>query len=622
MCGIAGVFNILKEQPVARAHVASMTMALNHRGPDDEAVFIDGPVGFGFKRLSIIDIANGNQPFFSEDGSVILICNGEIYNYKELRQELSTKGYKFTTSCDVEVIVHMYKAYGISLLHRLNGQFAFALYDKGAETLYLARDHFGICPLFYAQVNGSWLFASEIKALLKHPEVKRQVNFAGLDQIFSLPGNISPVTMFKNIHSMKPGHFMMVKGGHGVQQEYWDIVYPKMSEPIERKSDAYYEEKLEELLLRSVRYRLNADVPVGFYLSGGLDSSLIGALMKNVGGRNYESFSIIFPGDGEIDESHYQQLLADHIQASSVKIPFDSSEVQRRLQAAVFYAETPLRETYNTCSLALSEKVREKNVKVILSGEGADELLGGYFGYRFDVQRSMNGQSVREVDDILDEEIRERLWGDPSFFYENNEREMSETKKAIYSRHLKEQFPDFDCFRQPFVDTSKLHDRHAFNKRSYLDLKLRLSDHLLSDHCDRVNYANAVEGRYPFLDIDLVEFIRGIPCDLKLNGLVEKYILKNVARKYIPPAICDRQKYGWVAPGSPELLRGNIEWIHDLLSYDRIKRQGYFCPDTVERLKKSYSKEGFRLHTSYQNDLLIVVITFNIFLELFGLPDL
>lgn len=624
MCGIAGIFNTRQDMPPNKKYLAAMTAALSHRGPDDQAIFTDGAAGFGFKRLSIVDVVNGNQPFFNPDRSVMLICNGEIYNYKELRKELYAKGYSFNTHCDVEVIVNLYMEYGTALLHKLNGQFAFALYDKNRHLLFLARDHFGICPLFYFELNGSLLFASEIKALLKHPLVRREVNLTGLDQMFSLPGNVSPETMFRDIYSMKPGHYMLVENGEAVQQEYWDLNYPTLSEPLQRHPENYYEERLEELLLQAVDYRLNAEVPVGFYLSGGLDSSLIGALMKKRGNKNYASFSVVFPGDSEIDESYYQQMVAAYTQSMHHEVPFTNEELLRRLKAAVFYSETPLRETYNTCSLALSERVRDSGVKVILSGEGSDELLGGYFGYRFDVQRMMKNNvssSVKQVEDILAGEVRERIWGDSSFFYEMDERELEETKRALYSANLNEQYQDFDCFRRQLVNKEKLYDRHPFNKRSYLDLKLRLADHLIADHCDRVNYANGIEGRYPFLDINVVEFIRTIPHDLKLNGMNEKYILKKIARRYLPREICDRQKYGWIAPGSPELLRSNTDWVNDLLSYDRIKRQGYFDPDTIERIKIAYRKDGFKLHASYENDLLIVVLTFSIFLDLFELPS-
>lgn len=624
MCGIVGIFNTDPGHIVQEGTLKKMSHTLRHRGPDDETIQIDGNVGFGFMRLSIIDLANGKQPFFSEDGRIMLICNGEIFNYKELREELVAKGYCFSSNCDVEVIVPLYLEYGVGLLKKLNGQFAFALYDKKERSLFLARDHFGICPLFYSSVDGNFIFASEIKALLQHPAIKKEVNLTGLDQIFSLPGIVSPQTMFRNIYSMKPGHYMLVKGGVINAREYWDLDYPTTADEISRKPDSYYEDGLEELLLKSVSYRLNADVPVGFYLSGGLDSSLIGAMMRVTGKRNYPSFSVVYPRDGEIDESNYQQLMAAHIQSPHTPIPFDSEEVQRGLKKAVYHSETPLKETYNSCSLSLSARVRESQLKVILSGEGADEFFGGYFGYRFDVQRMQQGQAnaVKRVEDILEEEIRKKQWGDPEFFYEKNEYEFAETKKAIYSDRVNSIYNEFNYLNHLDIDKEKLRNRHPFNKRSYLDFKLRLADHLISDHCDRVSYANSIEGRYPFLDIDVINFARLIPHDLKLRNMEEKYILKKIARKYVPREIYERQKYGWVAPGSPELLRANIEWVNDLLSYEHIRQQGYFNPHAVEALKKMYSKNNFKLHTSYESDLLIVVLTFNIFLELFELPNL
>ncbi|MBD0255397.1 MAG: asparagine synthase (glutamine-hydrolyzing) [Cytophagales bacterium] len=622
MCGIAGIFDTALQRPVDRQALVAMTEALRHRGPDDEATLVEGPLGFGFRRLSIIDLAHGQQPFYSEDESVVLVCNGEIYNYRELRAELVAKGYRFKTNCDVEVIVHLYQACGTDLLGRLNGQFAFALFDKRRQALLLARDHFGICPLFYTLTGGVLLFASEIKALLRHPLVKREVDLTGLDQLFSFPGVVSPFTMFKGINSLKPGHCLWVENATTTLHEYWDLDYPRQGEEGERKPDHYYEERLEELLLQSVRYRLNADVPVGFYLSGGLDSSLVGAMMRKVNDKSYPSFSVVYPGDREIDESRYQKLLSRHVRSVHHEVPFDSDQVHRGLANAVFFSETPLKETYNTCSLALSARVRDSRVKVILSGEGSDEFFGGYYGYRFDAQRGGAGEGggIKDIDEILEDELRQKLWGDPGFFYEKKHYEFTEITRALYSDRVNERHAGFNCLDRMGINHERLRGRHPFHKRSYLDLKLRLSDHLVSDHCDRVSYANSVEGRYPFLDVNVVEFARTIPTDLMLNNAVEKYILKKIARKYVPHEICDRQKYGWVAPGSPELLRCNIDWINDLLSHEQIRRQGYFNPDTVERLKKMYRRDNFRLHTSYESDLLIVVLTFNIFLELFKLP--
>jgi len=601
-----------------------MADAIKHRGPDDFTYLIDGNLGLGFQRLSIIDLAHGQQPFYSDDQSVVTICNGEIYNYKELRQELQNKGYRFKTNCDIEVVAPLYEEYGIDFVKKLNGQFAIALFDKKNQAFYLVRDQFGICPIFYTVVDGTIIFGSEIKAILKHPMVKREVNLTALDQLFSFPGIVSPTTFFKNVISLKPGHFLKVSNGDVTTHEYWDLVYPFESDISEEKPESYYVDRLEELLLQSVKYRLNSDVPVGFYLSGGLDSSLVGAMMKTINPDfRYKSFSIGYPRDedSEHDERKYQRLMAKNVNSIHNEISFDWANVADRLKDAIYYSEGALKESYNTCSLALSEAVRGSDVKVVLSGEGSDELLGGYVGYRFDVQRREQSKE-KNLEELLEGQIRQKLWGDSDFFYETNHYEFRETTKALYSDKVNSRYSSFDCLAQLEIDKNKIDGRHPFHKRSYLDFKLRLSDHLISDHADRVNYANSIEGRYPFLDMNLINFISTIPPQVKLKGLVEKYILKEVAKKYLPTEINTRQKFSWVAPGSSQLLRNNVEWIEDMLSYDRIKRQGYFNPDTVERLKKMYRKDNFKLNLPYDSDLLIVILTFNIFLEVFDMPDL
>lgn len=621
MCGITGIYDSGFRYPIEESTLVSMANEMIHRGPDELSVFIEGNLGFGFRRLSIVDLLNGHQPFFSEDNSVVLICNGEIYNYKELRSELQAKGYKFKTTCDVEVIVHLYTEYGTTFLSRLNGQFAFAIFDKKNNSLFLARDQFGICPLFYTCFDGVFIFASEIKAIIKHPRVKREVDLEGLDQIFTFPGLVSPVTLFKNIVSLPPGNYMIVKEGKVDVFQYWDLIYPEELESSV-KPDSFYMDKLEDLLLQSVKYRLNADVPIGFYLSGGLDSSLIGALMKAINPEiSYPSYSIGFPLDGEMNERKYQQQMISHLNLPNTGIMFDSAEIEKRLKHAVWASECALKESYNTCSLALSESVRNHGIKVILSGEGSDELFGGYVGYRFDKQR-MNSSLVKDIDEQFEDEYRRKLWGDPDFFYEKNYYEFSETKCSLYSKKNRERFKEFNAVEKLVFNKSRIKNRHILHQRSYVDLKLRLSDHLIADHCDRVTYANSVEGRFPFLDINLVEFVKTIPPEIKLKGLVEKYILKKVAGKYIPETIINRQKFGFIAPGSPSIIRKNIEWIDDMLSYDRIKKQGYFDPDVVEHLKKIYRKDNFRLDLPFESDLLIVVLTFNIFLEQFDMPDI
>jgi asparagine synthase (glutamine-hydrolysing) len=360
---------------------------------------------------------------------------------------------------------------------------------------------------------------------------------------------------------------------------------------------------------------------VGFYLSGGLDSSLIAALIHDISPQEKRhAFSIGFT-EKEIDERDYQRLMSRHVDAIHHEILFEWFDIDKRFMNMIYHAECPVKETYNSCSLALSESVNDNSIKAILTGEGADELFAGYIGYRFDIQRGGVGYDADDVYRALEEEENEKLWGDRDFFYEIRQYELREAKMALYSKDVRHAFPAFDCVNEALVDKNKLHNRHRLHKRSYLDFKLRLSDHLLSDHGDRLAYANSVEARYPFLDINLMEFAKTVPPHLKLNGLNEKYIVKKVAEKYLPRQIIQREKFGFVAPGSTYLMQRNLPWLEDVLSYEKIKRQGYFNPETVERLKKIYTADNFRLNLPFENDLLMIVITFGVFLDLFDMPD-
>ena len=621
MCGIVGYIDMRRERPAEQPVVMNMADKVAHRGPDSHGYFVDGSAALGFRRLSIIDLSGGDQPIKNEDGSVVLICNGEIYNYRELRRELQSKGHTFRTNTDVEVLVHLYEEEGVRFVNRLNGQFAFAIYDRKQQTLFLARDHFGINPLYYTVVDDVFIFASEIKAILEHPLVPREVDLTGLDQVLSFPGLVSPRTMFKDVFSLKPGHHITIKNGSLSIAEYWDLDYPHKDAAETERTEEYYVEGLSDLFAQSVRYRLQSDVPVGFYLSGGLDSSLIASMIKNVSsGVPRHSFSITFT-DKEICEAKYQRLMAREVSALHHEMIFDWSEIASRLPAMVYHAECPVKESYNTCSMALSEAARRTGIPVILTGEGADELFAGYVGYRFDQSGVRNGQNYG-VETILEEEIREKLWGDPNLIYETDQFAFREVKQALYSDAVQNRFEDFECLNFDLVNHDRLRNRHFIHQRSYLDFKLRLSDHLIADHGDRMALANSVEARYPFLDIDLVEFATKIPARLKLNELSEKYILKRVAQKLIPPEVINREKFGFHAPGSPYLLRQGIEWVHDLFSEATIKRQGYFNPQSIAQLKSQYMQDGFRLNLPFENDLLMIVLTFNLLLEQFDLPNL
>ncbi|WP_338013323.1 asparagine synthase (glutamine-hydrolyzing) [Micromonospora sp. CB01531] len=622
MCGIAGYLDLRGDHPVDQEVLSAMTATLEHRGPDSAGRFTDPGIGLGFRRLSIIDLATGAQPITNEDGSVVLVCNGEIFNHRELRDGLTARGHTFRTGSDVEVLVHLYEERGTGLLDVIRGQFAFAIYDRARRRLFLARDHVGILPLFYARTAGHFVFGSENKTVLSHPAVPRAVDLAGLDQVLTFPGLVSPRTMFAGVHSLESGHYLLVQDGQVQKVRYWDLDYPELGEGPAERPEEFYVERLRGLLATSVQRRLLADVPVGFYLSGGLDSSLIGALVGEVSPHTRRhSFSIAFR-DAGIDESPFQRLMAAKLSSVHHEEIFGVADAAESFRRMIRHAECPVKETYNTCSLSLSAAVRRAGVRVILTGEGADELFGGYPGYRFD-QIDRTGLPYRRgVLDLLEAEARQHLWGDEKVFYERDYLAWSDTKLELYSAEAAAEFDTFECLALPLVDHEMLRNRHPLHQRSYLDFKLRLSDHLLADHGDRMGLANAVEARYPFLDLDVIDFARTLPPRLMVTPQGgEKHLLRQAAHGLVPTEIIQREKFGFRAPSSPWLLRQHPEWANDLLSHARIKRQGYFNPDTVERLKSQYLSADFDVHPHVGDDLLLVVLSFGVLLDEFDLPD-
>lgn len=621
MCGISGILNFEKQRPIAPERIKAMCDILLHRGPDEEGIYIQNEIGLGFRRLSIIDLETGQQPLFNEDRSISCICNGEIFNYRDLRSELESRGHCFRTHSDVEVLPHLYEEMGPELVHKLVGQFAIAIYDHNRQRLFLARDHVGIAPLFYTVFDNAIIFASEIKAILTYPGIERSVDLTTLDQIFTFPGPVSPRTMFKNIHAVPPGHLLHVENGEVHVKKYWDLTYPMEGEIDPDLSPEVCIDRIESALYEAVKRRLQADVPVGFYLSGGLDSSLVAALISQIQPEARHSFSIGF-SQSDIDERQYQRTMADAVNSHHHETLFDWPHIAEKLKQAVYHAETPLKESYNTCSLALSHLVHQNRLKVVLTGEGADELFAGYVGYRFDLQRkgsSNRGFAPPDVEAMLEQEIRERIWGDPDFFYEREFYAFNEIKEALYSEALGSVFHEFDCTCHPLIDTALIQGRHPIHRRSYVDFKLRISDHLLADHGDRAAFANSVEARYPFLDIDLITAVQSLPPDLLIHGGKEKYLLNRLGKRHLPDAITERTKFAFVAPGSPYLIKQQIEWIEDTLSFDTIQRQGYFNPHTVENLKQIYRADDFTLSQTFENDLLMIVLTFGIFLESFNI---
>ena len=616
MCGIAGYLDLRGAGRIERSIAAAMTEALVYRGPDSSGLFTEPDIALGIRRLEIIDLETGDQPIVNEDGTVVLVCNGEIFNYRELRAGLLERGHRFRTRTDVEVLVHLYEEHGASLVDHLNGQFAFALWDRREERLLLARDPFGVNPLYVCESGGLLLFASEIKGILRHPAAPRQIDLVGLDQILSLPGLVSPRTLLEGIRSLPPGHLLVAARGEVATRRYWDLDYPLEGEKLPVRSDEEWVEDLRGCFERSVERRLQADVPVGLFLSGGIDSSLVAATAVRLSGSVRHSFAIAFD-DEEIDERRYQRLMARHLGCEHHEIRFGGGDMIERLHAMVLHSECPVKETYNTCSLALAAAVRQAGIPVVLGGEGADEVFGGYPGYRFD-SLGERDEDPLDVETALEEELRERVWGDRRLFYEKNQIAFRETKAALYSPALRERMDEIDCMAHPLVDRERLRGRHPLHQRSYLDFKLRLADHLLGDHGDRMVMAHSVEGRYPFLDLEVVDLARRMPPDLKVRDMTAKYVVRRMAEGIIPHQIVTREKFGFRAPGSPFLLQHRVPWVEDLLSAERIRRDGFFDAGLVERLKARSAQPGFRLHPHLDTDLLLIVLTFNMFLDTFG----
>lgn len=617
MCGIFGFVSSNGRSPDPIT-LQKMGRVLIHRGPDSAGIHIAGNVGLGFRRLALVDLEGGQQPLLNEAGTIALACNGEIYNHHELRATLGQRGHTFATRSDVEVILHLYEEMGIDAVGNLNGQFAFALHD--ADTLILARDRAGVCPLFYAETADGVVFASEIKSLLQHPSVLRQVDVAGLDQILTFPGMVSPQTMFQGVRSLPPGHVAIVRAGQIQVRSYWNLTFHSDDgHPLEHWID-----RLDEALTGAVERRLKADVDVGYYLSGGMDSSLIAIMAKRCNGnvRGQRTFSIAFD-DNSLSEAPYQQAMARVLRAEHREIGFSDQDLAELLAEAVYHSESPLKESYNAASFKLARTVRESGLKTVLSGEGADELFAGYVGYRLDAMGRSRipsvGSRVRDVN-TTEEEIRQRLWGDTSFLYERQYAAHFEQMDRLLSPRAAEA-------RGPrrydnLVDKAALAGYDTLQRRSYIDFKLRLADHLVSDHGDRMGMANSVELRYPFLDNAVLDVCQAMPSAYKLRQSIEKFIVRKVAERYLPPAIVNREKFAFVGQTGQALLRLNLGWCNDLLSYEQIKREGYFNPEVVEALRLKYQAPEFCFRAPFEEDLLLLVLTFGLFRSLFDMPCL
>ena len=593
MCGIYGY--ISSRGGIQPEILRRMGDTLRHRGPDDEGEWIQHSeelaVALGHKRLSIIDLTSAaKQPISDEDGKIWLTYNGEIYNFRELRSELAAKGHTFKSTSDGEVIVHLYEELGAACLERLKGMFAFALWDETQQSLFLARDRIGKKPLHYAIYDGGIAFASEIKALLKHPKVVKEIDLSALNKYLTFEYVPAPATIFKSIKKLEPGHYLSYQNGKSEIKKYWDI--PLADYPIGFKTEDEYAEELRDILERAVRSRLVADVPVGVFLSGGIDSGVIAALAAKAD-RKIECFSIGFD-EPSFDESSHAKSIAKALGLNHRLKIFNTREMLDNLDELPNFLDEPLADASILPSYLLS-KVASERLKVALSGDGGDELFAGYPTYQahriityYDLLPETLKNSVKALAAWLpvshgnistDFKIKQFLRGagvspEIRFFMWMGSFTESE-KKGLLSSDLRAALAQENTYEDVFAYIRESGLNKDLERILYLSMKLYLQDDILVK-VDRAAMANGLEVRCPLLDQELVEFACRLPMQYKLHGLKTKYLLKKAAAGILPDAIIQRKKKGFGIPISKWLTNELKSYMLDYLGEERIKRQGYF----------------------------------------------
>jgi len=604
MCGIAGICNMMGPGSVSLNTLRSMVGALYHRGPDESGCYLDDRVGLGNARLSIIDLPGGTQPIHNEDRSLWIVYNGETYNYPELRRQLQQKGHRFYTEADTEVILHLYEEYGSDSLNRMNGQFALAIWDVKKKQLFLARDRVGIRPLYYTITGNTLIFASEIKAIFAKREVSREIDPVAMDQIFTFWTTLSPRTVFRGIYELPPGHYMKISNGKAALKKYWDIPFYSRSEQFDT-APAEISEQIRELLIDAVRIRLRADVPVGCYLSGGLDSSAVAGMVVRNFDHDVRTFGIRFEEEG-FDEGRYQSRIVSWLEANHTEISAANEKIGTSFPECLWHLEKPVLRTAPIPLFLLSELVHQSGLKVVLTGEGADEVFGGYnifkeakirkflsrsprsrrraeligklYPYIFDNPRlkySMQSFFARGLEDVEDPIFSHLIrWSNTSRI------------KSFFSAELRDAVGDYDGYRQVRENlTSDYGKRDYLSKAQYLEMSIFLSNYLLCSQGDRVAMAHSVEIRMPYLDSRVIEFMARVPSKWKIMGTNEKYILKKAFHNILPDQIIRRPKHPYRAPIKQSLLHGKtFQLTKEMLSERSLKKTGLFDSNKTAKL--------------------------------------
>ena len=599
MCGICGI--ISRDSGIDHDALAAMTDALRHRGPDDRGLHVangrsDTSVGLGFRRLSIIDLDTGNQPLANEDGTVHVVFNGEIYNFRELRRELESRGHRFATNADTEAIVHLYEERGERCVDALNGMFAFAVWDARDASLLLARDRFGKKPLHYAETSDGLIFASELKSLLLHPLCPRELDHDSLARYLALEYVPSPHTILRGVRKLAPGHVLRWRDGRTTVERYWDLAF----DPDERRTD---DELVEEFRVRfrdAVRRRLISDVPLGAFLSGGIDSSsVVAAMTELIPREDVKTFSIGF-AESSFDESDHARRVARFFGTDHHEETFTAEVLLDLLPGVAAHLDEPFGDASFLPTYLLSRFTRG-SVTVALGGDGGDELLAGYPTFPSDrvarlypIPRALHRRLVLPLAEhlpvstanfSLDFKVKRFLRG---MSYDEDARHAAwlgsftpEEQAALLCRATPDAFDDIRAL------AAEAPGRDRVSRLIYVYVKTYLEGDILAK-VDRASMACSLEVRAPFLDVELVAFLSRVPSRLKLRGLRTKHLLKEAMRDVLPPGIADRPKKGFGIPIA-EWFKGPLRGpLLDELSRERLSRQGLFEPREVERLLREH----------------------------------
>ena len=610
MCGISGILNIKDPAPIDINNLKRMTYALHHRGPDETGAYVDDWIGLAQSRLSIIDLNSGSQPIHNEDKSIWIVFNGEIFNYPEIRESLVKLGHRFYSTSDTEVILHLYEEKKEKCLDDLNGQFAFAIWDSNKKELFVARDRVGILPLFYKESQDKFYFASEAKAIIEISDNQSRFDPVGMEQVFTFWTTLPGRTAFSGINELPPGHFIKFSKNKNISlHQYWSLTYSEDLVQYDKKIPQISNE-ISELLKDSIRIRLRADVPVGCYLSGGLDSSGITAIVKNDFNNQLRTFGITFQEES-FDESDFQHLMVKHLDTNHSEVHATNEDIGKYFSDIVYYGEKPIIRAAPAPLFLLSKKVRDEGYKVVLTGEGADEIFGGYNIFRetkvrkfwsVDPESKFRPKLLKKLYPYIfkDKRLAQTLQAffklgidDPgNAFFSHIVRWNNNTKlKNFFSEDFSRQIGDYNCYDELKNMLPENFDNWDYvYKAQYLEIITFMSGYLLSSQGDRMAMANSVELRVPYLDHRIIEYMATVPSIFKIRGLNEKYLLKKVFKNLLPKEIVYRPKNPYRAPIRNSFFNNRLFDLHSVISEKEINEVGVFNPAKVKLLIQKAEK--------------------------------